>query len=232
MKPFVFQQFQILQDDEVFRVGTDGVLLGVLCEVKNASRVLEVGAGTGVISLMLAQRNPEGCFTALDVNPKAAELAALNFNQSPFSERMRVLHQDFKNFESAERFHLIVCNPPYFEVNDSAKDVLARQTVELDWRVLLDASFPLLEDCGRISVIIPSETAPEMEQYAAGLGLFLLRKVNVYGIRNGVLKRNVLEFSKTSGEMVTEDFVIEKSPRNYSDQYLEVTKDFHVFGKK
>lgn len=232
MKPFVFQQFQILQDAEVFRVGTDGVLLGALCEVKNAARVLEVGAGTGVISLMLAQRNPEAYFTALDLNPKAAELAALNFNLSPFSARMRVLHQDFKRFESAECFHLIVCNPPYFEVNDSDKDVLARQTLELHWRVLLNVSFPLLEDRGRISVIIPSGTAPDMVEYAVGLGLFLRRKINVFGIRNGVLKRNILEFSKTCGEMVTEDFVIEKSPRNYSDQYLEVTKDFHVFGKK
>ena len=95
MKPFRFQKFDIIQHENVFRVGTDGVLLGVLCKVENAQRILEVGTGTGLISLMLAQRNANAEITALDLNEDAVNLAQENFKNSPFSKRLQVFHQDF-----------------------------------------------------------------------------------------------------------------------------------------
>ena len=231
MKPFRFQKFDILQHKNVFRVGTDGVLLGALCKVENAQKILEVGTGTGLISLMLAQRNANAEITALDLNEDAVKLAQENFKNSPFSKRLQFFHQDFKTFESQEKFDFVVCNPPFFEENNSVKDVLARQQVELTFRNLIEKASKILSSEGIFSVIIPSESVQEFENLAEDFDLYLVRKVNIFGIENGVLKRNVLEFSKKKSALETLDFTIEKSPRKYSDQYLELTKEFHVFGK-
>ncbi|WP_213196822.1 tRNA1(Val) (adenine(37)-N6)-methyltransferase [Cloacibacterium caeni] len=231
MKPFRFQKFDILQHKNVFRVGTDGVLLGALCQVENAQKILEVGTGTGLISLMLAQRNANAEITALDLNEDAVKLAQENFKNSPFSERLQVFHQDFKTFESQKEYDFVVCNPPFFEENNSVKDILARQQVELTFRNLIQKTARVLSSRGIFSVIIPSESAQEFENLAEYFDLYLVRKVNIFGIENGVLKRNVLEFSKKKSALETLDFTIEKSPRKYSDQYLELTKEFHVFGK-
>ncbi len=231
MKPFRFQKFDIIQHENVFRVGTDGVLLGALCQVENAQKILEVGTGTGLISLMLAQRNPNAKITALDLNEDAVKLAQENFKNSPFSERLQVFHQDFKIFESQKKYDFVVCNPPFFEENNSVKDILARQQVELTFRNLIEKASKILSSEGIFSVIIPSESAQEFENLAQDFDLHLVRKINIFGIENGVLKRNVLEFSKKKSALETLDFTIEKSPRKYSDQYLELTKEFHVFGK-
>ena len=231
MKPFRFQKFDILQHKNVFRVGTDGVLLGALCKVENAQKILEVGTGTGLISLMLAQRNIKAEITALDLNDDAVELAQENFKNSPFSKRLQFFHQDFKTFESQEKFDFVVCNPPFFEENNSVKDVLARQRIELTFRDLIEKVSVILSPEGVFSVIIPSESAQEFENLAEDFDLYLVRKVNIFGIENGALKRNVLEFSKKKSTLEILDFTIEKSPRKYSDQYLELTKEFHVFGK-
>ena len=231
MKPFRFQKFDIIQHENVFRVGTDGVLLGALCQVENAQRILEVGTGTGLISLMLAQRNANAEITALDLNEDAVKLAQENFKNALFSERLNVFHQDFKTFESQKEYDFVVCNPPFFEENNSVKDILARQQVELTFRNLIEKASKILSSEGIFSVIIPSESAQEFENLAEDFDLYLVRKVNIFGIENGALKRNVLEFSKKKSALETLDFTIEKSPRKYSDQYLELTKEFHVFGK-
>ena len=231
MKPFRFQKFDIIQHENVFRVGTDGVLLGALCQVENAQKILEVGTGTGLISLMLAQRNPNAEITALDLNEDAVKLAQENFKNALFSERLNVFHQDFKTFESQKEYDFVVCNPPFFEENNSVKDILARQQVELTFRNLIEKASKILSSEGIFSVIIPSESAQEFENLAEDFDLHLVRKINIFGIENGVLKRNVLEFSKKKSALETLDFTIEKSPRKYSDQYLELTKEFHVFGK-
>lgn len=145
MKPFHFKQFSILQDKNVFRVGTDGVLLGALVSCEAASKVLEVGTGTGLISLMTAQRNPRAEILALDINEKAVELAGQNFSNSPFRDRLGAELFDFKNYISEEKFDLILSNPPYFEQMDfSQKDVLARQQVELNFEQLIQNSSALL----------------------------------------------------------------------------------------
>ena len=231
MKPFRFQQFSIQQSKDVFRVGTDGVLLGAMCNVKNAKKILEIGTGTGLISLMLAQRNVSAKILAIDINENAVKLASENFRNSIFNENLKVELKDFKNFETNENFDLVVCNPPFFEENASAKDVLARQQVELNFRNLVEKSTEIITKKGILSIILPSEAATDVKSLAEEFNLYLVREINIYGIEGGNLKRNILEFSLAQKPLEISDFVIEKSPREYSDQYLELTKDFHVFGK-
>ena len=231
MKPFRFQQFSIQQSKDVFRVGTDGVLLGAMCNVKNAKKILEIGTGTGLISLMLAQRNVSAKISAIDINENAVKLASENFRNSIFNENLKVELKDFKNFETNENFDLVVCNPPFFEENASAKDVLARQQVELNFRNLVEKSTEIITKKGILSIILPSEAASDVKSLAAEFNLYLVREINIYGIEGGNLKRNILEFSLAQKPLEISDFVIEKSPRKYSDQYLNLTKNFHVFGK-
>lgn len=231
MKPFRFQQFSIQQSKDVFRVGTDGVLLGAMCNVKNAKKILEIGTGTGLISLMLAQRNVSAKISAIDINENAVKLASENFRNSIFNENLKVGLKDFKNFETNENFDLVVCNPPFFEENASAKDVLARQQVELNFRNLVEKSTEIITKKGILSIILPSEAATDVKSLAAEFNLYLVREINIYGIEGGNLKRNILEFSLAQKPLEISDFVIEKSPRKYSDQYLNLTKNFHVFGK-
>lgn len=229
MKPFKFKQFEIQQSKDVFRVGTDGVLLGALANVGDASKVLEVGTGTGLISLMLAQRNYFAEFLGIDINEEAVQITQMNFENSHFNSRLKSIHQDFKSFETQKKFDLIVSNPPYFEESDSEKDKLARQTVELNFQQLISKSSKLLSENGIFSVIIPFEIGQNFIELARENQLFLIRKINIKGIENFKIKRLVLEFSLTEKELKKSEFTIEKSPRKYSDQYLELTKEFHVF---
>ncbi|WP_299177467.1 methyltransferase [uncultured Chryseobacterium sp.] len=231
MKSFKFKQFEIRQSKNVFRVGTDGVLLGSLATVDQASKVLEIGTGTGLISLMLAQRNPYGEFLGIDINQEAVELTKINFENSAFQSRLKNTLQDFKTFETEEKFDLIVSNPPYFEESGSDKDKIARQTVELNFSQLIAKSSKLLSEKGMLSVIIPVEAGNDFIEIARKNHLFLNRQVNIQGIEHSKVKRLILEFSCVEKACEVLDFVIEKSPRKYSDQYLELTKEFHVFNQ-
>ncbi|MCT4305205.1 methyltransferase [Elizabethkingia anophelis] len=226
MKPFVFKRFEILQDKEVFRVGTDGVVLGALCNGEGAVRALEVGCGTGLISLMLAQRFSSAVFDALDINTKAVEIAGQNFSNSPFANRLDVVEINYNDFESVEKYDLIVSNPPYFE-SDSSKDLIARHQVLLSFQQLIYKSARLISDTGILSVIIPCDDAENFITIAEDNNLYLIRKIDIYGIKGGKLKRNILEFSRKLSELVLEELVLEKEKRIYSDEYRELTKDFH-----
>ena len=231
MKPFQFKNFSLNQSAKVFRVGTDGVLLGASVCVQSAENILEIGTGTGLIALMIAQRNTTAKITALDINEEAVTLADENFRNSPYKSRLSVLHCDFKNFESDEKFDLIVSNPPYFEENPSGKDVMARQQTELSFRDLIKNASGNLSPTGRLSVIIPFASCDNFEEICLENQLFLTKKITILGIKTSAPKRLILEFATEKKTLTESEFVIEKSPRTYSDQYLELTKDFHVFGK-
>lgn len=230
MKPFRFQQFSILQSAEVFRVGTDGVLLGVLSNIKDTRRVLEVGTGTGLISLMIAQRNSDAKILAIDINEKAVELAKSNFENSPFSDRLRVEQQNFTQFNTDEKFDLIVCNPPYFEkMEHSQKDILARQQITLNFEQLIENASKNLAENGIFSVIIPKISDDFFTEKCLDFRLKIQRRINIKGNANAEIKRCVLEFCKNPKPYTEEILILEKSPRQYSDEYLALTKDFHIF---
>jgi len=189
MKPFRFQQFDIQQNADVFRVGTDAVLLGSLANVFEAKKVLEVGTGTGIISLMIAQRNPETQILAIDINPGAVNISQTNFSNSPFFDRIKSQLQDLKNFETEDKFDLIISNPPYFEINNSEKDILARQRMELNFSDLIKKSSQLLSKNGLFTVIIPIGSEKEFANICSNYNLFLQRKVIIKGIKTSEPKR-------------------------------------------
>ncbi|SFI40753.1 tRNA1(Val) (adenine(37)-N6)-methyltransferase [Halpernia frigidisoli] len=230
MKPFQFKRFSILQDDEVFRVGTDAVLLGALSSAENHKNILEIGSGTGIISLMLAQRNLDAKIKAIDINKKASQLSAINFKNSPYFSRISAENMDFNDFKSENKFNLIICNPPYFEATpQSDKDEIARQKIHLNFSQLIENSAYHLNDNGIFSVIIPFDSAENFEIEALNNSLYLSKKINIFGRQDLKTKRVILEFKKEITLTEISEFIIEKSPRKFSDQYLEITKDFHLF---
>ena len=231
MKPFQFKQFSIKQSKHVFRVGTDGVLLGAASSVDGAKKILEVGTGTGLISLMVAQRNTDAQIQTIDINENAVKLASENFENSPFKNRLAVSLANYKNFDAKEKFDLIISNPPYFEENVSNKDVIARQQTELSFEILIVKSKSLLTEDGLLSVIIPFEAGVLFEELCNKNQLYLNRKLQMYGIINSKPKRLLLEFGMEQKEIIEEKLIIEKSPRKYSDEYLKLTEAFHQFSK-
>ncbi|MCZ2083220.1 MAG: methyltransferase [Flavobacteriales bacterium] len=231
MKPFQFKQFSIQQSKDVFRVGTDGVLLGACSSTNNAKKILEVGTGTGLISLMLAQRNPAAKIHAIDINENAVELAKENFENAPFRDRLKANLQDYRNFNSTEKYDLIVSNPPYFEENQSSKDIIARQQTELSFEFLIENSAKFLSENGLFSVIIPFDSGVLFEKHCNKHALYLEKKILIYGIRDSKPKRLVLEFGFQKKEVIESELVLEKTPRKYTDEYLKLTKDFHQFLK-
>lgn len=232
LKPFQFQEFQICQSSKVFRVGTDGVLLGALANCKDTLRVLEAGSGTGVISLMLAQRNKIAQITAIDIDMNAVELSGQNFQLSPFSSRLETKVQDFKTFRSLEKYDLIVSNPPFFLENNSEKDRVARQRVHLDFFELFQGAKDNLSTEGRLSLIVPFESKREILDAAKNFGFFLERIVEIKGIEKGPVVRLIMEFRLFDTATEKELLTLEEQPRKYTKEYLELTRDFHVFGKK
>ena len=179
----------------------------------------------------MAQRNPNATITALDIDEDAVALASVNFRNSPFSSRLNAVLQDFKKHETHEKFDLIVSNPPYFEENPSEKDVLARQQTELSFGDLIQNASKILSDKGILSVIIPFTSGMDFEQICRENNLFPTKKITIFGIKTATPKRLILEFGLNAGKVIETEFVIEKSPRKYSENYLELTKDFHLFQK-
>ena len=232
LKPFQFKYFQIQQSLKVFRVGTDGVLLGALATCAEARSILEVGSGTGVVSLMLAQRNGIAKITALDIDINAVELSAKNFQLSPFSTRLEAKVQDFKAFKGLEKYDLIVSNPPYFPENDSEKDRTARQRIHLNFFELFQGAKSNLSVEGRLCLIVPFESKEEILDAAKNFAFFLERIVEIKGIEKGPVVRLILEFRLFDTVIKKELLTLEEQPRKYTQEYLELTRDFHVFKNK
>jgi tRNA1Val (adenine37-N6)-methyltransferase len=232
MKPFQFQQFTINQSKNVFRVGTDAILLGTLAFVENSKKILEIGTGTGVVSLMIAQKNQNAEILAIDIDYEAFRLASENFENSPFHRRLKAKHQDFKHLEFPEKFDLIISNPPYFEENNSSKDVLARQQRELSFRSLIKKSVEFLDRPGTFAVIIPFESGSLFEEICNENQLYLQKRTTVYGMKNSKPKRLILKFGFENKKPEETEIVVEKSTRNFTEEYLELTKEFHLFSEK
>lgn len=230
-KPFLFQQFPIKQAPDVFSVGTDAVLLGALANLEKAAHILEVGTGTGIVSLMLAQRYPEASFLGIEVHPKAAVLAAENFRNSPFSGRLQAILANFQDWTSLEKYEAIVCNPPYFAPNSSGKLVLARQQRALTLESLIKKSAECLTAEGNLQFIYPAGELDLIEKWAAENGLYLNQVIHIYGRAGQKIKRQLVMLYKKEDVFQEKNFIIEETPRQYSAQYLEATRDFHLFSK-
>lgn len=230
---FQFKQFTVRQNRCAMKVGTDGTLLGAWASLpERPCRVLDLGTGTGLIALMLAQRCQEASIVAIDIDADAVLQARENVAASPFSSRIEVIEADAAVFSPSERFDAIVSNPPYFEQSLECPDqqrTLARHTASLTYATLVKTAFRLLRDEGTFSVVIPTDSRSRMESEAMLAGFFLSRRCNVRTTPRKSAKRCLIEFSKVPvKEYITEEGIIEISPGQRSPWYRCLTDQFYI----
>ncbi len=230
MAGFRFKQFAVEQEDVAMKVGTDGVLLGAWANTDNAKRILDIGTGTGVIALQMAQRNAEAQIQAVEIDETAAKRARANFDMSPWAERLEVEQTAVQEFAPAEKFDLIISNPPYFVdslLPPDAKRSTARHTCNLTFEELDAAVCRLLDDCGRFAIILPKT---EFEKYLSLTQLHLARRCDVRPLAKSEVKRVMGEFTKHKpAETKEETIAIEVAKRGeFSEEYRNLTKDFYL----
>ena len=228
---FSFKQFTIHQDACAMKVGTDGVLLGVLADVTAATHLLDIGTGTGLVALMLAQRNPSMSIDAIEIDSKAAKQAAENVAQSPWPQ-IRVHCAALQTYVSNQPFNLIVSNPPYF-VNSlkapKAARTTARHTDSLSFNELVEGVDRLLSPAGKFWVILPADEQTNFCQLAQEKGLYPYRLIHVHPRAEKPAKRIVMGFTRTQTTTLQEHLVIEKEQRHqYTDAFAQLTAPFYL----
>ena len=229
MSVFKFKQFSIIQEKSAMKVGTDGVLLGSWVSCKQANTILDIGCGTGLISLMLAQRNLNSNIIGIEIDAIASQEAQENINNSDWQERIKIEHTSLQKFKPQTQFDLIVSNPPFFAEN-KAKDrrAAARHTNFLSFEELILDVANLLTEKGIFSVIMPKDTEVEFCKIATTHNLHCNRVCYVKGNENVAVKRVMLEFSFLKTEHITEQLTIETARHQYTDEYMQLCKDFYL----
>lgn len=232
--PFRFKQFSIQQDKCAMKVGTDGVLLGAWTSLEdNPYAILDIGAGTGLISLMLAQRSQATIIDAIEIDAEAYEQCVANFEQSIWNDCLFCYHAGLDEFvdEIEDQYDLIVSNPPFYsETVTSGNDArdMARMSFSLPFHELLASVAELLHEEGTFAVIIPFKEEVKFSEIAARFQLFPKRITHVKGTLNSEFKRSLMEFSFRHSSPLISELTIEKGRHQYTEDYINLTKEFYL----
>ncbi|MCK0192221.1 methyltransferase [Arenibacter sp. F20364] len=233
-KPFLFKQFQVHQDRCAMKIGTDGVLLGAWTSLQQQPQsILDIGAGTGVVALMLAQRSHAETIDGIEIDEDAYEQCVENFEGSNWGDRLFCYHASLNEFveEMDDKYDLIVSNPPFYsEIVPSGNESrdMARQNQSLPFEDLLTSVVKLLANNGTFSTIIPFKEEERFLELAATMNLYPSRLLRIRGNPTSEIKRSLLELQvgKTSFEI--ENLTIESARHEYTKEYIDLTKDFYL----
>lgn len=194
---FHFKQFSIDQTHAGMKVGTDSDLLGTMAH--GGHDILDIGTGTGILTLMMAQRFPDARLTAIEIDDNAVMDAAMNFRNSPWSDRITLFHTALQDYMPVYKFDAIVCNPPYFDKSlecPSIERQRARHTSSLPFSTLVDKSYEMLDDGGRLSVILPSQVMNGFCQLCLERGFCLIEDNIIHTLPDTPPKRHILVFRR------------------------------------
>lgn len=245
-KAFQFKEFKVEQDRCAMKIGTDGVLLGAWTSLAHQpDSILDIGTGTGVIALMLAQRSPAQLIDALEIDENAYEQSVANFEASDWSDRLFCYHAAFDEFveemQEEEQYKLIVSNPPFHEpksplpsvsTQKEEKITLSRKTARfydaLPFSELLEGVSKLLHPEGEFSTVIPYSEEDNFIKLAAEQALFPKEITRVKGTATSALKRSLLSFSFQNIQPEEDELIIEISRHNYTPEYKALVKDFYL----
>ena len=218
---FRFKRFTVRQDLCAMKVGMDGVMLGSWAQ--GGKRILDIGTGTGLIALMMAQRYPEAEVVAIDIDEGAVEQAKINVANTSFSSRITIKKEAVQQHDGI--YDAIVCNPPYFSDSFKAPDQqrnMARHTDTLTYAELMQSAYRMLSDEGELSVVVPFDYKQRMEDEATFVGFFPHRILGVRTVENRPSKRYLLSFIK---HPIEKDFNIITIG---DDEYQKMTKNFYL----
>lgn len=241
-EPFKFKQFEVQQHRCAMKIGTDAVLLGAWTSIETKPfSILDIGAGTGIIALMLAQRSQAEVIDAIEIDDDAYEQCVDNFEQSPWSDRLFCYHASLEEFteEIEDKYDLIVSNPPFYSEDyktENSQRNLARFSDALPFDHLLESVSQLLSEDGFFSVIIPFKEEESFVDLASKFNLFPNRILHVKGNPTSEIKRSLIAFSfrknpeekNGSCDIIIEELIIETSRHKYTKEYINLTKDFYL----
>ena len=232
-KPFQFKQFSVAQNHCTHKVGTDGVLLGSWVNVTDGdSTVLDIGTGSGLIALMLAQRaNSQTRIDAVEIGSEDAKQAKENALQSPWPEKIRVYHCSLQRFEPGIKYDLIVSNPPYFQnslLPLQKKRTQARHTEQLSFNDLLHHAHRLLTDRGRLAVILPESGSLKFIDQARSLKLIPIRTASFRSRVDKPVERLLMELAYEGNQQTVTEIVLYSKNETWSDQYKRLTGEFYL----
>lgn len=230
---FKFKQFTIRQDRCAMKVGTDGTLLGAWATAPiGPCRILDIGTGTGLIALMMAQRFQEAYVTGIDIDGEAVSQARENVQASPFANRVDIVEGDIVDYSADQPYDVIVSNPPFFVASLECPDnrrTKARHTSSLSYSMLFQTVRRLLSDTGRFSVVVPADYRLHLVSEATLNTMYLTRVCSVRTTPSKPIKRYLIEFRKIPGYQVDmEDGVLEVLPMVRSEWYQQYVKDFYI----
>jgi tRNA1Val (adenine37-N6)-methyltransferase len=232
---FQFKQFSVQQDKCAMKIGTDAVLLGAWCPIDNNTfSVLDIGTGTGILSLMLAQRSNAEQIDAIEIDENAYEQAVDNFENSPWGDRLFCFHAGLDEFidEPEDAYDLIVSNPPFYaedyKTENEQRD-LARFQDALPFEDLVEAAGLLLSENGIFAVIIPFKEEAKFIDLCADAELFPVKVTRVKGTPTSETKRSLLAFKRFELPVLSADeLIIETARHDYTSEYVSLTKDFYL----
>ena len=233
-KPFQFKEFQVNQDRCAMKIGTDSVLLGAWTSVKqNPFAILDIGAGTGVLSLILAQRSQAEVIDAMEIDENAYEQCVDNFENAPWADRLFCYHAALEEFseEIEDKYDLIISNPPFYSEDFKTENVqrdLARFQDAMPFDHLIESVASLLIEDGVFSVVIPFKEEATFIELASKVQLFPNRILHVKGSPTSEIKRSLLEFSFRESDIEKEELIIETTRHQYTEDYINLTKDFYL----
>jgi tRNA1Val (adenine37-N6)-methyltransferase len=231
---FQFKHFTIQQDRCAMKVGTDSVLLGAWTPIDNLPfSILDIGAGTGILSLMLAQRSNAEQIDAIEIDEEAYEQCVENFENSPWGDRLFCFHAGLDEFveEPEDEYDLIISNPPFYtddyKSENAARDI-ARFEDALPFEDLLEAADLLLSEKGIFSVILPYKEETKFIDLAKEFELYPFKITRVKGTPTTEIKRSLLAFSRIEKAILNDELIIETARHQYTDEYIALTKDFYL----
>jgi tRNA1Val (adenine37-N6)-methyltransferase len=231
---FQFKQFFVRDNQCALKVGTDSVLLGAWSfQHASLNHVLDVGAGSGVLSLMIAQRFPNAFVHALEIDDIAAQQCHENFKKSPFFDRLSLSWTDFRDFKPSIKYDAIICNPPYFtrgslSSSDDRRNI-ARQNLCFELGDLFAlAKFWLNDESSPVSLIYPAEQAPKIITVALEHGFFLMKQMNISNKKGAKPKRALLQFSRKVDILRKKVFFLKDSSERPTAEYIHLCKDFYL----
>ena len=235
MSTFSFKKFTVQQDKCAMKIGTDSVLLGAWCPIdNNPFSVLDIGAGTGILSLMLAQRSSAEQIDAIEIDENAHEQCVGNFENSPWSDRLFCFHAGLDEFvdEPEDEYDIIISNPPFYSENyktDNSQRDLARFQDALPFEDLVEAADLLLSENGIFVVIIPFKEEERFIDLCAEVELFPVKVTRVKGSYNTPIVRSLLAFKRYELSVLEPDeLIIEINRHEYTDDYIHLTKAFYL----
>ncbi len=234
MSTFRFKKFTITQDRCAMKVGTDGVLLGAWCPIdNNPFSILDIGAGTGILSLILAQRSNAFQIDAIEIDEDAYEQCVENFESSPWGDKLFCFHAGLDEFmeEPEDEYDLIISNPPFYtedyKTENEQRD-LARFSDALPFEDLVKAANLLLSENGIFAVIFPFKEEEKFITLAKDFELYPFKITRVKGTQTTEIKRSLLAFSKTQKQTLIDELIIETARHQYTEEYIDLTKDFYL----